>query len=187
MKTIKFLLIALLFIGCNVQKKVQKSETTISQNEEIISTYKKKIDSLSEKLTQVRSEKQKEVTKIEWKYTAPTIDTLFIKEKVPVWLMIAGDSVNVSSLPSGSSLSYGNSTEKTIEFYEIVIKELTKKLEEAQGKVITNTNIEYVDREVIREVEKSAYNWYLLAVIFALGMFTPEIFKFVMKKINPIN
>lgn len=186
MKNLKYLFLSFLLMGCGTLKKnLQKKEVEISQNTSTIEHYKKTIDSLSQKLTQIRSEKQKEVTKIEWRYTAPKIDTLIIKDKTPIWLRIGKDSVNISALPSGSTLSAGNSTERTVEFYESIINELKKKIETAEGKTITKTEIEYVDKEKLVEVERTAYNWWLFVLIFCLGLFTPEFIKFALNKLKP--
>lgn len=186
MKNFKYLVLLFLLMGCGtIKKNLQKKQVELAQNTEKIEQYKKTIDSLSQKLTQVRSEKQKEVTKIEWRYTAPKIDTLFIKDKSPVWLRIGKDSVNISALPSGSTLSAGNTNERTVEFYERIINELKRKIETAEGKTITKTEIEYVDKEKFVEVERTAYNWWLFVLIFCLGLFTPELIKFSINKLKP--
>lgn len=186
MKNLKYLLLIFLLLGCaTVKKNTEKKEVVFNQDQTTISEMRKTIDSLSQKLTQIKSEKQKEVTKIEWRYTAPIVDTVFVNQKTPIWLKIGNDSVNVASLPSGSSLSAGNTNERTVEYYQSIIEELKHQISTAEGKTTVETTTKYVDREKLVEVERTAYNWYLFVGIFCLGLFTPEMIRFVINKMKP--
>jgi len=197
MKNLILILFSLiLFSGCGGRKVAlstsKKSQSTnTSENKE---TKQKELNE-SEKVQSVEQNTKTVVLTTGWKYSAPPIfpglDPCNNGLSKPFWIMTAsGDSIDVSLLPSGSTLETNQIREDSESKFKSQLSEKERKIKELEERLSKKAKIEYVEKVKLKDVERQSIQWMIVGFAFAGGIFLPGLFKWLYKiiksKISPI-
>lgn len=191
MKNLILILFSLLLIsGCGSRKVSLKSSkksgsTDTSESKET----KQKEDTTSEKVQSVEQNTKTVVLTTGWKYSAPPIfpglDPCNNGLAKPFWIMTAsGDSIDVSLLPSGSTLETNQIREDSESKFKSQLSEKERKINEREDKLSKKAKIEYVEKIKLKDVERQSIQWMIVGLAFAGGIFLPGLFKWIYKLIK---
>lgn len=185
MKKIILILTASLFLGCGGrQSAVQKSKKVQETSSEVQGIKKVKTDSSGTKKVQEQEQTSTKTNTNSWKYTAPAAVDFPCLNGVgmlsPFYIKTpAGDSIDVSRLPAGSSLeSLSESSEKATN-YQRTVNEQAQIIKDLEAKLNKKEKAKTIEIEKIKEVERQSIQWLLVGGALLLGTFLPSIFKFL--------
>ena len=192
MKNLILILFSLLLIsGCGGRKVALKAlkksgSTNTSETKE---TKQKELND-SEKVQSVEQNTKTVLLTTGWKYSAPPIfpgiDPCNIGLIKPFWIMTAtGDSIDVSLLPSGSTLETNQIKEDSESKFKSQLSEKERKIKELEDKLSKKAKVEYVEKIKLKEVERQSIQWILVGFAFAGGVFIPGLIKWIFKLIKP--
>jgi hypothetical protein len=188
MKNLIFLVSFLLLLGCAGRKiKTQIKEKAIEAQISEVKTSKVKTDSLSEKTEKTEQEKSTKTSINEWRYTAPTsfpCDNQKTFSK-PFWLMVNGDSINVSNMPAGASLESIKTDTESLEKLNKQLSQKDRKISDLEQKLAKKAKVTIEEREKIKEVEKQTFQWILVCLAFLVGLFMKTIIKAIINYFKP--
>ena len=192
MKNLILILFSLLLIsGCGNRKvSLNSSKKSGSIDTSESKETKQKEDTTSEKVQSVEQNTKTVLLTTGWKYSAPPIfpgiDPCNNGLSKPFWIMTAtGDSIDVSLLPSGSTLETNQIKEDSEIKFKSQLSEKERKIKELEDKLSKKAKIQYVDKEKLKEVERQSIQWILVGFAFAGGVFIPGLFKRIYKLIKP--
>lgn len=175
MKKLFYILLAIFILGCAGRKsRVDKKSSQTSESSEIKAITSKKVDSIIKKDTKIDNTVITNTNKAYWKYTAPIFnplntDSLYVFK--PFWLIINGDSVDVSKLPHGSTLESGTEDTDKSEYFQKIINELKSKKSELESQLNAKSDSKSKIIEKTKEVEKQSIQWVLVGIAFMVGIF----------------
>lgn len=195
MKKVIILSISVILIsGCGSRKSTVSKSTKVSETsmQQDISVLKNK-DSTGSKKTVEQEQKSIKLDVSSWKYTAPAqglfpcVDSSVLK---PFYMLTAaGDSIDVSGLPFGSTLETNSDKSSINQSLSKTVDEQAKIIEALQLELSHKEEQKSVEVEKLKEVEKQTLQWYLVCAALILGHFMPSIYKWafrvVKKIINP--
>ena len=192
MKNLILILFSLLLIsGCGGRKEAlntlkKSGSTNTSETKE---TKQKELND-SEKVQSVEQNTKTVLLTTGWKYSAPPIfpgiDPCNIGLIKPFWIMTAtGDSIDVSLLPSGSTLETNQIREDSESKFKSQLSEKERKIKELEESLSKKAKIEYVEKIKLKEVERQSIQWILVGFAFAGGVFIPGLIKWIFKLIKP--
>ena len=192
MKNLILILFSLLLIsGCGGRKEsLNSSKKSGSIDTSESKETKQKEDTTSEKVQSVEQNTKTVLLTTGWKYSAPPIfpgiDPCNNGLSKPFWIMTAsGDSIDVSLLPSGSTLETNQIREDSESKFKSQLSEKERKIKELEDKLSKKAKIQYVDKEKLKEVERQSIQWILVGFAFAGGVFIPGLIKWIFKLIKP--
>ena len=179
-----------LISGCGGRKvdlnTLKKSGST--NTSETKETKQKELND-SEKVQSVEQNTKTVLLTTGWKYSAPPIfpgvDPCNNGLAKPFWIMTAsGDSIDISLLPSGSTLETNQIKEDSESKFKRRLSEKDRKIKELEESLSKKAKIQYVDKEKLKEVERQSIQWILVGFAFAGGIFLPGLFKRIYKIIK---
>ena len=197
MKNLFLILFSLiLFSGCGGRKvALSTSKKSGSTNTSEIKETKQKELNESEKVQSVEQNTKTVLLTTGWKYSAPPIfpglDPCNNGLSKPFWIMSAsGDSIDVSLLPSGSTLETNQIREDSESKFKTDLFEKERKIKELEDKLSKKAKTEYGEKIKLKDVERQSIQWTIVGFAFAGGIFLPGLFKGIYKiiksKISPI-
>lgn len=123
-----------------------------------------------------------------WRYVAPTIpDPL---PRSPVWVRIGKDSIDLTTLPSGSSIESIFTNRESRSDSAAIINELKSEINNLKKSDKQSTNEAVKETIYRKQIVKQSMQWYLIGAAALAGLFLPGILKYLFKliksKIKPI-
>lgn len=188
-KLILSLFLALFILGC-AGRKVNKDKRKFEAEKHTQRDTRTDSSSIKKSQTDTSIKVNRSIIDLSnsWRYVAPTIpDPL---PRSPVWVRIGSDSIDLSSLPTGSSLESIFTNRESKSDSAAIINDLKSEINNLKKSDKKSTSESVKETIYRKEIVKQSMQWYLIGAAALAGLFLPGILKYLWKliksKIKPI-